>query len=162
MGFICKDLKIRNEVYDELINHFKDKVLNSDKDINKNEWLMYAYDKEIEKADRGDAYFVDKLMACGFGGLSAGFVAGGVALDNPALLLGALATVGISAYNYIRFKKMSLGRALGTRMLYAEALQKIIEENNWKYSFRAGELNDYQAIEDYVKVLKDYEDERIK
>lgn len=154
MGLLQKDLQDRNDVYDQLIAHFKDKIASNNKNSNKNEWIIESYDNELKKADSGEAYKVDNVLAHGFGGLSIGLCMGGVALQEPIALLGALATAGISTYAYIKFKNLTLGRALGTRMFYAETLQKIVEEDGLKYPFDSGNLEDYEHIEAYIKVLQ--------
>ena len=156
MGLLFNDLKERNEVYDELINHFKSKMSN---DNNKSicDKFLELYDYEIEKTDRGDAYLSKKLMALGFGGLAIGIGVIGIGFNDSAFLLGSLASAGVSAYNYIRFKNLSLGRGLATRMMYAEDLQNRIEKNSFKYPFRAGNVDDYEAVENYVDFLKEYE-----
>ena len=153
---MVKQFEKRNEVYDQLIAHFKEKIKNnSESNTSQNKWLMETYDNEVKKADRGDAYRFENLMAYGFGGLSVGLMTGGIALDQPVAIVGAAAFAGASIYNYIRFKRLSLGRGLGTRMFYAETLQKIIEENSFKYPFNSGEMEDYDKVQDYVEVLKE-------
>ena len=156
MGLLFKDLKERNDVYDELIKHFKGKMSdNNTKSIP--DKFLELYDYEIEKADRGDAYLSKQLIALGFGGLAVGIASVGFAFNDSAFLLGSLASAGVSAYNYIRFKNLSLGRGLATRMMYAEELQNRVEENNFKYPFRSGNIDDYDAVENYVDFLKEYE-----
>lgn len=158
MGLLHKDLQERNVVYDELIKHFKEKIVSDNKKTNKNEWLMETYDNEVKKADNGDAYLYEKLLANGFGGLAAGLISGGIILNEPAILAasfsGAIASTGISLYYYLKFKRMSLGRGLGTRMYYAETLQKIIEENSFKYPFNSGEMEDYDNVVAYMDLIK--------
>ena len=160
MGVLHKDLKDRNVVYDEFIKHFKEKMSEQNKDTSKNEWLMETYDNEVKKADRGDAYLIEKSLAHGFSGLATGLVISGIAFDQPVALIGALGSVGLSLYNYIRFKNLTLGRGLGTRMFYAETLQKLIEENNFKYPFNSGEMNDYSKVEEYVNFLNEMENSK--
>ena len=115
---------------------------------------MATYDNEVKKADRGDAYWFEKSMAIAFGSFSAGMAMGGVFLDQPAMLIGSGASLAAALYSYIRFKKLSLGRSLGTRMFYAETLQKIVEENSFKFPFNAGEFEDYEHVEAYMNVIK--------
>ena len=43
-------------------------------------------------------------------------------------------------------------------MFYAETLQKLLEENSFKYPFNSGEMEDYEQVEAYVNVLKQLED----
>ena len=111
MGLLNKDLQERNVVYDELIKHFKEKLIEDNKNTPVNEWMIETYDNEVKKADRGDAYRLESLLAIGFGGLSAGCLAGVIVLNDPAILAalsgGALATAGISLQNYIKFKRLS-------------------------------------------------------
>ena len=130
MGILHKDLQERNKVYDALIEHFKNKIITENKNTITTEWLIDTYDNEVKKADRGDVYLFEKLLACGFGGLSMGLITGGVWLDEPALYACALVSSGISVYNYIKYKRLKSARGLGTRMFYAEVLQNILEENN--------------------------------
>lgn len=161
MGFLYDDLKERNEVYSELINHFKNKIVEKNRNTDINEYIMEFYDNEVNKAERGDAYLLKSLFANGFGGLSIGLGVGGLILDHPVVILGALVSAGVSAYNYIRFKNLSLSRALGTKMVYAEHLQNILEENSFKYPFKSGEMSDYQFVEDFVEILKQDENQML-
>ncbi len=162
MGLLHKDLEDRTEVYDEFIKHLKDKIhADSIKNTIQNEWIMETYDNEVKKADRGDAYMAEKLIALGFGGLATGLLAGAISLGEPsigfALSGGALASTAISLQNYIKFKRLTLGRSLGTRMFYAETLQNIVEENGFKFPFNSGSFDDYEHVEEYMKVIKKLE-----
>ena len=155
MGILHKDLQERNVVYDEFINHLKDKIhADETKNTTKNEWMMETYDNEVKKADRGDAYAFEKSLAIAFGSFAAGMAIGGTLLDQPAIWAGAVASSAVSVYNYIKFKRLTLGRSLGTRMFYAETLQKIVEENGLKFPFNAGEFEDYEHLDAYMKVIR--------
>lgn len=167
MGLLYKDLVDRTEVYDEFIRHLKAKIqADNVKNTKQNEWIMATYDNEVKKADRGDAYLAEKLIALGFGGLATGLLAGAISLGEPsigfALSGGALASTGISLYNYIKFKRLTLGRALGTRMFYAETLQNLVEENDFKFPFKSGEFEDYEHVEAYVKVIKQLDEQNME
>ena len=39
-------------------------------------------------------------------------------------------------------------------MYYAETLQKIIEENSFKYPFNSGEMEDYDNVVAYMDLIK--------
>lgn len=151
MGLLYKDLEKRNDVYDELIDYLKSSI-NVRKD-DANSFYIYEYDNAVELAKSGKKYELNNYLYHGAKGMAIGFGVGAVATQDPTALFWSAVCSGVSFYNYCKYKNMTLGDTLGTKMYFASYLQDLAKENGVFLPFDAGDLEDYSKVEDYVNSL---------
>lgn len=141
----------RNEVYDELIEHLKESLTKETNETNS--FVLNEYDEAIKQAESGKKYEFNNYLHHGTKGLAIGFGIGAIATQDPTVLFWSLVCSGVSFYNYVKYKNMTLGDSLGTKMYFARVLQEIAKEDGVNLPFNAGDLEDYSKIEDYVDSL---------